>query len=62
MWIIVENDMTDDYVNILMDEEGKLKGKPFNHEATEVWFPDEGILPDTIVGDAVVLTKKGLMK
>ena len=23
MWIIVENDMTDDYVNILMDEEGK---------------------------------------
>ena len=47
---------------IVMDEEGKLKGKPINHEATIVWFPDEIILPDTIVGDAVVLTKKGLMK
>jgi hypothetical protein len=43
---------------IVMDEEGKLKGKPFNHEATEVWFPDGGILPDTIVGDAVVLKGK----
>ena len=52
----------DGKTQIVMDEEGKIKGKPINLEATGVWFPDQYILPDVIVGDAVVLTKKGLMK
>ena len=52
----------DGKTQIVMDEEGKLKGKQVNLEATGVWFPDQYILPDVIVGDAVVLTKKGLMK
>jgi len=47
---------------IIMDEEGKLKGKMINLEATNVWFPDQYILPDSIVGDAVILTKKALLK
>jgi len=42
----------------VMDEEGKIKGKRINLEATNLWFPDQYILPDVIVGDAVVLKGK----
>ena len=42
---------------IIIDEEGKLKGKPFNKEATEIWDADY----DVIVGDAVVLSDKALL-
>tara|TARA_X000001382_G_scaffold127959_1_gene116655 strand:- start:1297 stop:1647 length:351 start_codon:yes stop_codon:yes gene_type:complete len=57
-------------VQIIVDEEGKLKGKPMNEEATEYWFrllqldtnPDEYYTyeefvskVDWIAGDAIVL-------
>jgi hypothetical protein len=42
---------------IIMDEEGKLKDKPLNEEATELW----GVDYDVIVGDAVVLSNKALL-
>ena len=43
---------------ILIDEEGKLKGKEFNGEATELW----DVNYDVIVGDAVVLSGKAVLK
>ena len=43
---------------IIIDEEGKLKGKEFNGEATELW----NVTYDVIVGDAVVLSDKALLK
>jgi hypothetical protein len=48
----------DGKTQIVMDEEGKIKGKRINLEATNLWFPDQYILPDVIVGDAVVLKGK----
>ena len=49
--------------HIIMDEEGKLKGKPVNEEATKIWADWYGRqLPDEVVGDAVILTKKALLK
>ena len=49
--------------HIIMDEEGKLKNKSINEEATKIWEDWYGSpLPDVIVGDAVVLTKKALLK
>jgi hypothetical protein len=39
------------------DEEGKLKGKPFNALATEAWKIAKGSDPgDELVGDVAVLT------
>ena len=43
---------------IIVDEEGKLKGKEFNVEATELW----NVGYDVIVGDAVVLSDKAVLK
>jgi len=43
---------------IIIDEEGKLKDKPLNEEATDLW----GVDYDIIVGDAVVLSGKALLK
>ena len=55
---------------IIIDEEGKLKDKPINWEATEEWFTesngvtmaDKGYhydeYPDVIVGDAIILSGK----
>ena len=43
---------------IIIDEEGKLKGKEFNVEATELW----NVGYDVIVGDAVVLSDKAVLK
>ena len=43
---------------IIVDEEGKLKGKEFNVEATELW----NVGYDVIVGDAVVLSGKAVLK
>ena len=42
---------------IIMDEEGKLKDKPVNYEATELW----NVGYDHIAGDAVVLSGKALL-
>ena len=42
---------------IIVDEEGKLKDKPINMEATDLWNVDY----DIIVGDAVVLSDKALL-
>lgn len=47
---------------IVMDEEGKLKGKPVNPDATELYVGEEyddtsaGWDYDTINGDAVILS------
>ena len=43
---------------IIVDEEGKLKGKEFNVEAKELW----NVGYDVIVGDAVVLSDKAVLK
>ena len=43
---------------IIVDEEGKQKGKEFNLEATELW----NVGYDLIVGDAVVLSDKAVLK
>ena len=43
---------------IIIDEEGKLKDKPLNEEATDLW----GVDYDVIVGDAVVLSGKARLK
>ena len=50
--------------HIIMDEEGKLKNKPINAEATKLWFPEDSLLtaPDWIVGNAVVLSGKALLQ
>ena len=42
---------------IVMDEEGKIKDKPINEEATNLW----GVDYDVIVGDAVVLSGDALL-
>ena len=47
---------------IVLDEEGKLKGKPINKEATELYLGEEqddtsaGWDFDVIVGDVIVLS------
>ena len=47
---------------IVLDEEGKLKGKPINKEATEMYVGEEmddtsaGWDFDVIVGDAMILS------
>ena len=41
---------------MIIDEEGKLKEKPVNMEATELWLGD--VPADFIVGTAVVLSGK----
>jgi hypothetical protein len=44
---------------IIMDEEGKLKNKPINWEATEHWLGKKenyAIYPDVIVGDVIILS------
>jgi hypothetical protein len=43
-------------IHIVIDEEGKIKGKPVNEEATQLWMNHESFWGDVIVGDAVVLT------
>ena len=60
--VTIETDMGE--THIIMDEEGKLKNKPINVEATGLWFPNQSVLetPDHIVGDAVVLTDKALLQ
>lgn len=40
--------------DIIIDEEGKLKDKPFNRLATKLWLGDEKDWYDIIVGDAVI--------
>ena len=42
---------------IIVDEEGKIKDKPVNVEASDVW----GVNYDLIVGDAVVLSDDALL-
>tara|TARA_R100001594_G_scaffold24789_1_gene48624 strand:- start:19184 stop:19459 length:276 start_codon:yes stop_codon:yes gene_type:complete len=48
--------------DIILDEEGKLKGKPINKEATELYLGEEdddtaaGWDFDVIVGDVMVLS------
>jgi hypothetical protein len=36
------------------DEDGKIKGKPINTKATDLWRK-QGILGDVLVGDIVVV-------
>lgn len=46
--------------HIVLDEEGKLKDKPINERATNLWrsHPSKTFWGDQIVGDVVVLTGK----
>jgi len=39
---------------LIVDEDGKYKGKPVNEKATQPFWP----LHDTIVGDVLVLTEE----
>jgi len=39
---------------LIVDEDGKYKGKPVNEKATQLFWP----LHDTIVGDVLVLTEE----
>ena len=43
---------------IVMDEEGKLKNKPINYEATKHWIGENANAYDYVVGDAVILSGK----
>ena len=44
---------------IILDEEGRLKGKPINEDASEHWRGDNWrTFNSNIVGDAVVLSGK----
>lgn len=49
--------------DIVMDEDGKNKGKGINHLATEMWLgKDRTKWGDVIVGDVAVCTKKARLK
>ena len=53
----------DGNADIVIDEEGKMKSKPPNVEATKLWLGnnrDEWY--DIIVGDAIVCTDKARLK
>lgn len=39
---------------MIVDEDGKMKGKPLNKKATEMYAPQW----DTVVGDVIVCTRK----
>ena len=43
---------------IVMDEEGKMKGKSINYEATKHWIGENANAYDYVVGDAVILSGK----
>ena len=43
---------------IILDEEGRLKGKPLNEDASEYWLGDDWDEYNNIVGDAVILSGK----
>ena len=44
---------------IILDEEGRLKGKPINEDASEHWLGDRWDNDtENIVGDAIVLSGK----
>ena len=51
---------------IIMDEEGKLKNKPINWEATELWLGKKSIedfpIHDYIVGDVIILSGKAKLE
>ena len=50
-------------MEIVMDEEGKLKEKPANIKATELWLGDnEKDWHDILVGDIVVCKDKARLK
>ena len=50
---------TDDNIQIICNEEGKMKGLPVNREATLYWADWVGRIPDDIlVGDVVILHGK----
>ena len=48
---------------IILDEEGRLKGKPINEDASEHWLGDkwDNEYPN-IVGDVVILSGKARLK
>ena len=43
---------------IVMDEEGKLKSKSINYEATKHWIGENANAYDFVVGDAMILSGK----
>ena len=43
---------------IVMDEEGKLKSKSINYEATKHWIGENANAYDYVVGDAMILSGK----
>ena len=43
---------------IVMDEEGKLRNKPINYEATKHWIGENANAYDYVVRDAVILSGK----
>ena len=53
----------DGNADIVIDEEGKMKSKPPNFEATRLWLGDNrDKWYDIIVGDVIVCTDKARLK
>ena len=54
----IEGVYADNGDQIILDEEGRLKGKPLNKKASENWLGDDWDEYNNIVGDAVILSGK----